>query len=122
MWRRDQQEPFGATVPDENPSGLGAFDLPLRLLGQYFDDETGLHYNYYRDYNPSIGRYGESDPIGLKGGLNTYAYTSLSPVAYVDSDGFLKVDPDSFFNGAIGGQTPQSGLPIQKLQRPAAAR
>jgi RHS repeat-associated protein len=82
VWRWDQQEPFGNNVPDENPSGLEAFDLPLRLPGQYFDKETNLHYNYYRDYDPSIGRsgYAESDPIGLRGGLNTYLYVGGNPV------------------------------------------
>jgi RHS repeat-associated protein len=59
---------------------MGAFDLPLRLPGQYFDKETNVHYNYFRDYDPSIGRYEESDPIGLKGGLNTYAYVSGNPL------------------------------------------
>jgi uncharacterized protein RhaS with RHS repeats len=43
VWRWDQQEPFGSNPPDENPSGLGVFDLPLRLPGQYFDKETSLH-------------------------------------------------------------------------------
>jgi hypothetical protein len=42
VWRWDQQEPFGNNVADENPNGLGAFDLPLRLPGQYFDKETNL--------------------------------------------------------------------------------
>jgi RHS repeat-associated protein len=84
VWRWDQQEPFGVNVPDENPSGLGLFDLPLRLPGQYFDKETNLHYNYHRDYDPSIGRYGESDPVGLKAGLNTYAYVSGNPLIWND--------------------------------------
>jgi RHS repeat-associated protein len=87
VWRWDQQEPFGVNVPDENPSGLGTFDLPLRLPGQYFDKETNLHYNYFRDYDPSIGRYGESDPIGLRGGLNTYAYGLSSPLVQIDPEG-----------------------------------
>jgi RHS repeat-associated protein len=87
VWKWDQQEPFGNNVPDENPTGLGAFDLPLRLPGQYFDKETNLHYNYYRDYDPSIGRYGESDPIGLSGGLNTYAYVLGNPLAKTDAFG-----------------------------------
>jgi RHS repeat-associated protein len=69
-------------------SNLG-FDLPLRLPGQYFDKETNLHYNYYRDYDPSIGRYGESDPIGLHGGLNTYAYVRSNPMSYFDPDGLV---------------------------------
>jgi RHS repeat-associated protein len=73
VWRWDQQEPFGVSVPDENPSGLGVFDLPLRLPGQYFDKETNLSYNYFRYYDPAVGRYIQSDPIGLVAGLNTYA-------------------------------------------------
>ena len=90
MWRWDQQEPFGVNVPDENPSGVGAFDLPLRLPGQYFDKETNLHYNYFRDYDPSIGRYGESDPIGLLAGLNTYAYVDGEALGYLDLWGLIK--------------------------------
>lgn len=67
VWRADTSEPFGANVPNENPSGLGAFVYNPRFPGQYFDKETGLHYNYYRDYDPQTGRYIESDPIGLRG-------------------------------------------------------
>src|SRR5436853_1675050 len=87
VWRWDQQEPFGVNVPDENPSGVGAFDLPLRLPGQYFDRETNAAYNYFRDYDPSIGRYGESDPVGLEAGLNTYAYSSSRPLMLSDTTG-----------------------------------
>lgn len=87
VWRWDQQEPFGVNVPDENPSGLGAFEFPLRFPGQYFDKETNLHYNYFRDYDPAIGRYAESDPIGLNGGLNTYAYVHGAPLVNVDPRG-----------------------------------
>jgi hypothetical protein len=54
VWRWDQWEPFGDNLPNENPSSLGAFEFPLRLPGQYFDKETNLHYNYFRDYDPSI--------------------------------------------------------------------
>ena len=78
VWRWDQQEPFGDSVADENPSAQGTFDLPLRLPGQYFDSETDLSYNYFRDYDPSLGRYERSDPLGLSGGTNTYAYAAAN--------------------------------------------
>lgn len=87
VWRWDQLEPFGNNPADENPSGLGAFDLPLRLPGQYYDKETNLHYNYSRDYDPNIGRYVESDPIGLAGGLNTYLYVAADPLFWIDPRG-----------------------------------
>jgi RHS repeat-associated protein len=87
VWRWDQAEPFGNNVPDENPSALGVFDLPLRLPGQYFDKETNNHYNYFRDYDPSLGIYKQSDLIGLRGGLNTYAYVQGNPIGYTDPTG-----------------------------------
>ncbi len=59
----------------------------IRVLpGQYYDAETATHYNYIRDYDPSTGRYFESDPIGLKGGLNTYAYV-FDPLRRTDPMG-----------------------------------
>jgi RHS repeat-associated protein len=70
VWRWDQAEPFGVNVPDENPSSLGSFEFPLRFPGQYADKETNLAYNYFRDFDPGLGRYGQSDPIGLRAGLN----------------------------------------------------
>lgn len=57
---------------------------PLRFPGQYYDSETGLHYNYFRDYDPTTGRYSQSDPIGLDGGANTYSYVFSNPVVNVD--------------------------------------
>src|SRR5882762_8200218 len=67
VWRWDQQEPFGVNVPDENPSGLGAFEFPIRFPGQYFDKESNVAYNHFRDYDTSLGRYLESDPMGVLG-------------------------------------------------------
>ena len=48
-----------------------------RYPGQYFDQESGLHYNYFRDYDPKTGRYIEPDPIGLKGGTNLFEYALM---------------------------------------------
>ncbi|MEM7173265.1 MAG: RHS repeat-associated core domain-containing protein [Pseudomonadota bacterium] len=76
------QRPFGETVTD---SGLDS--TPIRFPGQYADAETGLHYNYFRDYDPSLGRYITSDPIGLDGGINTYGYTHANPQSFIDPDG-----------------------------------
>ena len=59
----------------------------VRFPGQYFDAETGLYYNYNRDYEPGTGRYVESDPIGLRGGINTFAYAKANPSKYIDPMG-----------------------------------
>ena len=67
---------------------LGHYETTdLRFPGQLADSESGLHYNYFRDYDPSLGRYVESDPIGLAGGLNTYAYVGGNPLGWVDPFG-----------------------------------
>jgi RHS repeat-associated protein len=80
--------PFGSTQPDENPDGdSNRFVLNLRFPGQYYDSETGLHYNFFRTYDPEIGRYLESDPIGLQGGLNTYGYAGQNPLKLFDPFG-----------------------------------
>ena len=61
------------------------------LPGQYYDSETGLHYNYVRTYDPSTGRYLESDPMGLRADINTYTYVGGNPIKYVDIYGLYKL-------------------------------
>jgi RHS repeat-associated protein len=85
-WRWDT-DPFGTTAPNQNPQALGTFVYNLRYPGQYFDSETGLLYNMARDYDPATGRYVESDPIGLAGGIGTYNYASDRPVSSTDPTG-----------------------------------
>ncbi|MGQ0594870.1 MAG: RHS repeat domain-containing protein, partial [Gammaproteobacteria bacterium] len=81
LWRWEG-EAFGSTAPE-----LASAAINLRFPGQYFDAETGLHYNYFRDYDPSIGRYVQSDPVGLDGGINTYEYALNNPIRVYDPFG-----------------------------------
>jgi len=84
-------EAFGNTQPNEDPDGDGKnFTLDMRFPGQRYDSASGLHYNYFRDYEPGTGRYTQSDPIGLTGGLATYSYVSGNPLIYFDADGLAK--------------------------------
>jgi len=77
--------PFGEATVDEDPDRDGApYVLNLRFPGQYFDPETGMHYNYLRNYDPGTGRYLTSDPAGLEAGLNTYLYAGANPLLFVD--------------------------------------
>ena len=82
-------EPFGTTAPETNPASLGAFTQNLRFPGQYADQETGLNYNSQRDYDATLGRYVQSDPIGLEGGINTYLYADASPQLFADPSGLV---------------------------------
>ena len=78
--------PFGRTQAQ-----LGTVQNNLRFPGQYYDAETGLHYNWHRYYDPETGRYLSPDPIGLEGGLNLYAYMENDPVNWVDPWGLFSV-------------------------------
>lgn len=73
-------EAFGNTAPNQDPDGDGAaLVLDMRFPGQRFDAASGLNQNYFRDYDSATGRYGQSDPLGLRGGISTYAYVGLNP-------------------------------------------
>jgi RHS repeat-associated protein len=75
-------DPFGEEVVI---TGLAA--MQMRFPGQYADEETGFSYNYFRNYDPNLGRYIQSDPIGLLGGINLYSYTDGNPVTRIDRRG-----------------------------------
>ena len=88
VWKLPPHEPFGTAQAQQDPDQDGiATDIPLRFAGQVFDADTGLHYNYFRDYDPWTGRYIQSDPIGLEGGLNTYGYVGGNPLRFIDPKG-----------------------------------
>jgi RHS repeat-associated protein len=90
-WRWES-DPFGTNLPEEDPSSLGVFKYSLRFPGQQFDGILGLHYNYSRDYDSAIGRYVESDPIGLKGGsYSTFGYVAGSPITAIDPFGLAEI-------------------------------
>ncbi|WMD20197.1 RHS repeat-associated core domain-containing protein [Achromobacter seleniivolatilans] len=90
MWRWTS-DAFGIGDPDNaigiDSAGNIVTDVPLRFPGQIADQQTALHYNYFRDYDPDTGRYIQSDPVGLVGGINTYGYAYGNPLKYVDPDG-----------------------------------
>jgi RHS repeat-associated protein len=90
-WSADYK-PFG----EANVDPSSTITNNLRFPGQYFDAETGLPYNYYRDYNPAIARYIESDPIGIRRGKNhLYVYVANNPARFFDPWGLKNYsDPD----------------------------
>jgi RHS repeat-associated protein len=74
--------PFG-----EAEKQIETVENPFRFPGQYYDSETGLHYNYFRYYNPQTGRYITPDPIGLEGGINLFVYVENNPINFIDPEG-----------------------------------
>ena len=86
---RSEMLPF-----DETVGSIDGVRQSLRFPDQYRDEETDYHYNYHRDYDPTLGRYLQSDPIGLGGGVNTFGYVLGNPLAYIDPLGTdaVKID------------------------------
>ena len=127
VWRWDNQEPFGNDTPNGDPDGdSNSFEFNLRFPGQYFDRETNLAYNYFRDYDPAIGRYIQSDPIGIIAGSNTYLYAWASPILFADPKGalppnlFLQFLPQTALN-QLANILPYVNNPIMAQELIAAA-
>jgi RHS repeat-associated protein len=92
VWKWDSA-PFGETSAIERPTQSIAtnFAFNLRFPGQQFDSETALHYNYFRDYEPGVGRYVQSDPIGLHAEqFDTFSYVGLDPLGGIDPNGLAR--------------------------------
>lgn len=94
VWACDS-DAFGSTLPNEDPDGdTRNTTINLRFPGHYFDQESGLHYNWHRYYDPKLGRYLSPDPIGLGGGGNLYSYVRGNPISRVDPLGLSDVTFD----------------------------
>jgi RHS repeat-associated protein len=121
-------DPFGTSLgnsaPNENPQLVtgtatqihaATFRLNHRFPGQVFDGESGKHYNYFRDYDPTIGRFPQSDPIGLGAGDSTYAYVSQKPAHRTDPYGLFSVDPSCSGTSGACGSLWQGALELQQF-------
>ncbi|WP_163133847.1 RHS repeat-associated core domain-containing protein [Agarivorans sp. Alg241-V36] len=98
-------------------------DNPLRFQGQYYDDESGLHYNFHRYYCPRQGRFIHQDPIGLAGGINNYQYAP-NPTTWVDPLGLLCEDGVDKLNRMLSALISPNGLDegtVTKILNTAAA-
>ncbi len=112
VWRWDLNgEAFGDSAPNQDPDGDATpFVFDLRFPGQRYDSVTGLNYNYFRDYDPSVGRYTQSDPIGLDGGISTYGYVGGNPLNAIDPFGLQTTSADHYclrFPAQCVGQIPR---------------
>ena len=97
VWSADYL-PFGEVILNEDPDGDGKKVVNnFRFPGQYYDEETGLHYNMNRYYAPGIGRYPTPDLIGLAGGINLYSYVANNPVKLIDLNGLVISIPYNFW-------------------------
>lgn len=109
LWRATYH-PYGKLDRWNSQRG---FQFNLRLPGQYFDAETRLHYNDRRYYDPESGRYLTPDPIGLRGGINGYAYVDGNPLKYIDPSGLILFA----FDGTGNGRNPEPGSSLTNVAK-----
>ena len=116
VWETGYQV-WGNTIQEKDHGGV---EQNLRYQGQYLDRETGLHYNLHRYYDPDVGRFMVTDPIGLRGGLNLYAYAP-NPLTYIDPLGLCKLrGSNGRFRSAQNIQEEIGGLPNFSGKTPRA--
>ncbi|MCE4538546.1 hypothetical protein LXT12_14940 [Pelomonas sp. P7] len=113
-------DPFGGNLAEQQPTaGLAALQQNLRFPGQQFEAFGGRHYNHFRDYDPSTGRYVQGDPIGQAGGINSYAYVANSPLDGVDPAGLNRnrlIRPDSTITFEQAIAIPQANRLIELIR------
>jgi RHS repeat-associated protein len=113
IWRK-KFNAWGAELPGEEDSIAGTlalnFDMPLRLAGQQYDAETGLHYNVHRYYDPETGKYLSPDPLGARDGNNRYSYVQGKPLDGIDPLGLFKIPTSYFTRGRWDGVNYSDGL------------
>ncbi len=115
----NKSEVFGDQAPANDPDGDGVvFDLALRFPGQQATDASGLFYNYQREYDPAVGRYSQSDPISLDGGISTFAYVTGRPTSLSDTFGLqssitraIPIPPPGFSDGNADSQNWNPDMP-----------
>ena len=108
-----KSEVFGDQAPANDPDGDGvAFDLALRFPGQQATAASGLFYNYQREYEPAAGRYSQSDPIGLMGGISTYGYVYSAPTLLSDPTGLWSASAGAYIPTEIAGPIGPGGFVV----------
>ena len=119
VWRWDLNgEAFGTTTPNQNPDGdANQFVFNMRFPGQRFDSASGMNYNYFRDYDAATGRYVESDPVGLNGGISTFGYVGGNALLSIDPYGLAMPLPA----GGFGAPSITPGISITAAPAGGAA-
>ncbi|MEU6774795.1 RHS repeat-associated core domain-containing protein [Streptomyces sp. NPDC046759] len=105
---RGRSTAWGATQSHRSATAY----TPLRYPGQYFDPESGLHYNVNRYYDPDLGRYATPDPLGLAPAINHYAYVP-NPLTLTDPLGLAGCDADPTWGGRVNWTLDEHGRPYE---------